>query len=129
MTVTDRNDTAATDLSSKALLSSRLGPRRGLNQPWRAIVAGVEVLLAGGAVWLAFVVWGSGVQTVRGITDAPVTRYHGDLIFLAIVLGAAAVVLVIDAIRQLVLAIGARSKRPGVSDEPFVDSFEDTDLD
>jgi hypothetical protein len=86
-----------------------------LNKPWRALVALAEVLLAGVAVWFAFDLWPRGVATiVTTLTDGRVlesTRYVGSWMAAAIGLGTLAALLVLDAIRQVALAVRTRPKR------------------
>lgn len=86
-----------------------------LNKPWRALVALVELILAGVAVWFAFVLWPHGVATIHErLSNGMVlesTRWVGSYIAGAIGLGTLAAVFVVDAVRQLVLAVRARPKR------------------
>lgn len=84
-----------------------------LHRPWRALVAVVELALAGVLVWLAFVVWSHGITDITMMTgsgrEVTLTRYHGDVIAGAIGLGTLAALLVLDAMRELMLAV--RTKR------------------
>ncbi len=86
-----------------------------LHQPWRALVALVEVVLACLAVWLAFVAWSKGVTTITATledgTVARATRYHGNWIAASIGLGAVASLLVLDAVREVLLAVRTRRFR------------------
>ena len=86
-----------------------------LNKPWRALVALAELVVAGVAVWFAFDFWPRGVaKIVEHYPDDIVlesTRYVGSWMALAILLGTVAAVLVVDAVRQVVLAARARPKR------------------
>lgn len=86
-----------------------------LNKPWRALVALVELLLAGVAVWFAFDLWPRGIaKIVEHYPDGIVlesTRYIGSWMAAAIGLGTVAGLLVVDAVRQLVLAVRTRQKR------------------
>ncbi|WP_260479109.1 hypothetical protein [Kibdelosporangium aridum] len=88
--------------------------RAKLNQPKRALVAAAEVLVAAGLIWLAFYLWPKGVATITTVLDDGRTlvshRYYGHWMSLAIFSGTVAGVLVVDAIRQLVLAARARPK-------------------
>ncbi|MBB4686595.1 hypothetical protein [Amycolatopsis jiangsuensis] len=90
-------------------------PSSRLNQPWRAFVALGEVLVAAVALWLAFLLWHAGVITV--VTTAgdgaqlASQRYFGGHLAGALGLGALAAVLVVDAIRQLLLAVRARRRK------------------
>jgi hypothetical protein len=86
-----------------------------LNKPIRGVVALVEVLLAGFAVWFAFDLWPRGIAHVFArYSNGEViesTRFVGSWLAAAIGLGAVAALLVLDAIRQVVLAVRARPKR------------------
>ena len=86
-----------------------------LNKPWRALVALVELLLAGVAVWFAFDLWPRGVaKIVEHYPDGIVlesTRYVGSWMAAAIGLGTVGALLVVDAVRQVILATGTRPKR------------------
>ncbi len=91
---------------------SEQGP---LHKPWRLIVALVEVLLAAVAVWFSFGVWPLGIAKItehypNGIVLES-TRWIGSWMSLAILLGTVAALLVLDALRQTVLAVRARPKR------------------
>jgi hypothetical protein len=87
----------------------------GLNKPWRAGVAAAQLVLAGVAVWFAFDVWPRGIAKItehypNGIVLES-TRWSGSWMSLAILLGTVAALLVLDAVRQLALAVRARPKR------------------
>ncbi len=88
--------------------------RGSLHEPWRALVALAELLVAGGAVWLAFGSWSRGVVTVTTVlgdgTRLDSTNYVGHWQAAAISLGTVAAVLAIDAVRQIVLAVRVRRK-------------------
>lgn len=77
-----------------------------LHRPWRAAIAGGELLLAGAAVWLAVLMWSSAMTTI----GAETTRYAGNRIGVAMALGAVAALLVVDALRQLLLAVRTRRR-------------------
>jgi hypothetical protein len=85
-----------------------------LHKPWRALVALGELLVAGGAIWLAFWCWSySRVRVTTVLSDGTrldSTNYTGHWQAAAIVLGTVAAVLVLDALRQLVLAVRVRAK-------------------
>jgi hypothetical protein len=86
-----------------------------LNKPWRALVALGELLLAAVHVWLAYDVWPRGIATIveryqNGLVIES-TRWVGSWMSLAILFGTVAALLVLDAVRQLVLAVRARPKR------------------
>lgn len=86
-----------------------------LHQPWRGLVALGELIAAAVALWFAFDVWPRGVAKIvehypNGITLES-TRWIGSWMALAILLGTVAALLVLDAVRQAVLALRARPKR------------------
>lgn len=97
--------------------SARPGARGRLHQPRRWLVALVEVLLAALCVWGAFALWDSGIVAVatelEDGTRLTSTRYLGNRIGSAIALGTLASVLVLDALRQVVLAVRVRRDDPG----------------
>lgn len=68
------------------------------------------------AVWGAFALWGSAVRDVTvHLDDGSVLTsrvYEGDRIALAVALGALTAVLVIDAVRQVMLGVAAKGKKP-----------------
>lgn len=86
-----------------------------LNNPWRALIALGELLLAGVALWFAFDLWPRGVaKIVTTLSDGLVlesTRWIGSWMAAAIGLGTVAALLVLDAIRQIALAVRTRPKR------------------
>lgn len=88
--------------------------RAGLHQPWRALIALVELVLAGVAVWGAFALWQGGISdvVVRLADGATLTSRHyaGDHLAGAIGLGLVAALLVLDAVRQVLLAVRAGRK-------------------
>ncbi|SFN99670.1 hypothetical protein SAMN05421854_101259 [Amycolatopsis rubida] len=90
-------------------------PRTKLNQPWRAFVALGEVVVAGLVLWAAFALWHAGVGTVVTTagdgTKLASERYFGGHIAGALGLGTLSAVLVVDAVRQLLLAVRARHKK------------------
>ncbi|GAB1508306.1 hypothetical protein [Actinophytocola sp. KF-1] len=86
-----------------------------LNKPVRAFVALAELIAAAVAVWFAFDVWPRGVAKIvehypNGLVLES-TRWVGSWMAFAILLGTIAAVLVVDAVRQVVLAVRARPKR------------------
>ncbi|MEV5714484.1 hypothetical protein AB0L41_11340 [Amycolatopsis mediterranei] len=91
------------------------GPRARLHKPWRTLVAAVEVVLAVVAGWAAYACWHSSVATVVTTTDDGAVleshRYFGGLLAAAIGLGTVAALLLVDAVRQLSLAVRARSAK------------------
>ena len=102
-----------------------------LHRPKRALVALVELVLAGLAVWAAFALWADGVTVIHmpdgqgGHVD--LSHYHGDLLAAAIAVGLLAALLVVDAVRQLLLALRARPvrKRGADPDESWPSFDED----
>ncbi|WP_033291083.1 hypothetical protein [Amycolatopsis jejuensis] len=90
-------------------------PETKLNQPWRAFVALGEVVVAGLVLWAAFALWHAGVVTI--VTTAgdgaklASQRHLGGHLAGALGLGALSAVLVVDAIRQLLLAVRARHRK------------------
>ncbi|SFW48277.1 hypothetical protein [Amycolatopsis australiensis] len=92
------------------------GPPARLHKPWRTLVAAVEVVLAVAAGWAATLCWHSAVATVVTHTDDGATleshRYFGGLLAAAIGLGTVAAILLVDAVRQLALAVRARHRKP-----------------
>jgi hypothetical protein len=91
-------------------------PQRGsLNRPWRALVAVGELVVAALVLWAAYWCWPRGVadvvQTTQDGRRVVTTQYYGGWISLAVVLGTICAVLVVDAVRQLVLAVRTRPKR------------------
>lgn len=106
-------------------------PASRLHRPKRALVALVELVLAGLAVWAAFVLWAEGVTVIHmpdgqgGHVD--LTHYQGDLLAAASAVGLVAALLVVDAVRQLLLALRARPvrKRGADPDESWPSFDED----
>ncbi|HVW43023.1 MAG TPA: hypothetical protein VHC18_16910 [Amycolatopsis sp.] len=86
-----------------------------LHQPWRALVALAEVVLAAVAVWGAFQLWDAGVKTLTvTLTDGTVltsTRYLGSWMSGAIGLGVVVAILLVDAVREALLAVHAKHRR------------------
>ena len=84
-----------------------------LNQPWRAAVAGAEFVVAVGLVLFAWWSWGAGRVpiTLPGPDGVDVvTRYVGSWLALSILAGVLAGLLLLDALRQLALAVKVRSR-------------------
>jgi hypothetical protein len=100
--------------------------RARLNQPRRALVAVAELLVAAAAVWVAFRVWPRGVTTITLVGDdgtrQEVTRLVGSWLAAAVGLGTLASLLVLDALRQVLLAVRARPRRgratPDIQETP-----------
>ncbi len=86
-----------------------------LHRPVRAVVALVELLAAGAAVWGAFWAWPHGFATITTVlsdgTALDSQRTYGNWLAAAIGFGTLAALLVVDAVRQVLLAVRARPKR------------------
>jgi len=91
-------------------------PPARLNKPWRGLVAALEVVLAALAVWGAFRFWGgASVQVSTTSEDGAVLvsqRLFGGMLAAAIGLGILAGILLVDAVRQLALAVRTRARKP-----------------
>ncbi|HEV7978306.1 hypothetical protein [Amycolatopsis sp.] len=87
-----------------------------LHRPRRAFVALAEVVVAGVVIWLALLVWdASSVTLTTTLTDGTQlisTRDFGGRIAGAIGLGVLAALLLVDAVRQLLLATRTRHRKP-----------------
>jgi hypothetical protein len=90
------------------------GPPARLHKPWRILVAVVEVVLAVAAGWGAYACWHGGKAVVVTLSgDGALLeshRYFGGLLAGAIGLGTVAAILLVDAVRQLTLALRARHR-------------------
>ena len=86
-----------------------------LHRPGRAIVAAVELLVAAGLVAVAFWAWPKGFATIVTVagdgTELASERVYGNWLGTAIGFGTLAALLVVDAVRQVALAVRARPKR------------------
>lgn len=86
-----------------------------IHQPRRALVALAELLVAAAAIWAAFWFWPRGVATITNVLENGVTqdstRFFGNWMAGAIGFGTLAALLVLDALRQIVLAVRARPRR------------------
>jgi hypothetical protein len=86
-----------------------------LHRPFRAVVAFVELLAAGAALWGAFLVWPRGFATITTVigqgTVLESQRVYGNWLAAAVGLGTLAALLVVDAVRQLLLAVRVRPRR------------------
>lgn len=100
-----------------------------LNQPWRAFLAAGEVVLAAVAVVVGVWCWHRGIVpivTPTGNGTPPLVSivFYGNWMSGAIGLCTVAALLVLDALRQTVLAIRTRRRRkadvPSVTD-PLID--------
>jgi hypothetical protein len=103
----------------------------GLHRPMRAVVALAELVVAGLAVWGAFWAWPKGFATITTlVTDGlelDSQRVYGNWLALAILFGTAAAVLVLDALRQTVLAARARPKRVKPAKDSDADSAAESE--
>ncbi|GAA0505209.1 hypothetical protein GCM10011581_32870 [Saccharopolyspora subtropica] len=86
----------------------------GVHQPWRAAVAGIELVLAVLLVVFAWWAWGQGKVTIAlpgpgGAVDV-VTRSVGSWLSGAVGAVTVAGLLVLDAARQVVLAVRVRRR-------------------
>ncbi|RSN37329.1 hypothetical protein DMC61_04575 [Amycolatopsis sp. WAC 04169] len=90
-------------------------PAARLHKPLRAVVGAVELVLAALAVWGAFACWKAGVVpvviTYGEATTLESQRYFGGPLAGAIGLGVLAAILVVDAIRQFLLAVRAKGRK------------------
>ncbi|MBP2339513.1 hypothetical protein JOF41_005691 [Saccharothrix coeruleofusca] len=93
-----------------------IAPEPALHRPKRALVAAGEVALAVLLGLAAAWCWNRGVLRLSyPVPDHPplrATRYLGNWIGTSIALGTAAGALLIDAVRQTVLAVRARASAP-----------------
>ncbi|MBF6508010.1 hypothetical protein IU422_09665 [Nocardia farcinica] len=85
-----------------------------LNQPWRAAVAGIELVVAVALVAVGWWAWQHGTVTIylpgpHGAIDV-VTRSVGSWLASAVAASTLAGLLLLDAIRQVVLALRARGR-------------------
>lgn len=108
------NDSAAAPARYEPAWPQEPEAERGrVNRPLRAVVAAVEVLLAVAAGWGAALCWSNVVTTVtlRGFNNpGMVSRiYSGPWVAVSIALGLVAALFLVDAFRELMLALRARS--------------------
>jgi hypothetical protein len=88
-----------------------------LHQPWRLAVAAVEVVAAALAVRYALVLWQHGVThmvTPLGGGRPPLvsTIFYGNWMTFAIALVTVAAFVLLDGIREVLLAVRTRTRRP-----------------
>jgi hypothetical protein len=104
----------------------------GLNQPWRGLLALGELVLATVAVLVGIWCWNRGIvpiTTPTGNGTPPLVSivFYGNWMSGAIGLCTIAALLVLDALRQSVLALRTRRRRsalPATKDYPLVDDPE-----
>ena len=91
-------------------------PRPRLNQPKRGLIAAGEVVLIVVLAFAAQWCWHKGIvrleYPVEGQRTLVATRYFGNWIGGAVGLATLAGVLLLDAIRQTVLAVRTRGRKP-----------------
>ena len=91
-------------------------PAPELHQPKRALIAVVEVVLIVLLAFAAHWCWQRGIQRfsypMDGRPPLVATRYHGNWIGGSIALATVAGILLLDAIRQTVLAVRTKDRRP-----------------
>lgn len=109
------SDSSPGEASTPAKDRATRSAQPSLNRPWRALVALVEIVLAAVAVWGAFAMWQRGVTTFSMFTSDGVeltsTHHRGGWIAGAIGLGTLASLLLLDACRELMLALRTRRRR------------------
>lgn len=91
-------------------------PPARLEQPWRFAVAAGELVLAAVAVVVGILLWGKGITTMvtplgGGRPPLVSTIFYGNWMAAGIGLVAVAALLVLDAIREVILAARARGRR------------------
>lgn len=106
---------AVTD-AAESLTTPGFGvPVDHLHQPWRLVVAAVELVFFVAAGWAAVWCWSSATVDVRvrsGDGELLVSHvYQGEWVGLAFVAAAVAGVLLVDASRQVVLGVRTRRRR------------------
>jgi hypothetical protein len=86
-----------------------------LHRPGRALVALAELLVAGAAVWAAFWAWPRGFATITTViadgTALDSQRVYGNWLAAAIGFGLIAALLLVDATRQVLLAVRTKPRR------------------
>jgi hypothetical protein len=118
-----------TETTSTASAPRRADAAPALNQPWRAWLALGEVVLATVAVLVGIWCWHRGIVpivTPTGNGTPPLVSivFYGNWMSGAIGLCTVAALLVLDALREIVLAVRIRRRRPvqpATRDYPLVD--------
>jgi hypothetical protein len=95
-------------------LTAEAEPSPKLHQPGRALIAGVELVLVVVLGFAAHWCWQHGIQEfsypLDGRPPLVSTRYHGNWVALAVVAATVGGILVLDAIRQVILAVRTRDR-------------------
>lgn len=110
------NDSAAAPARVEPAWPQQPEPEPGrVNRPLRAVVALIELLLAVVAGWAATLCWSNVVTTVtvRAANGDELTSriYSAPWVAATIGAGLVAAVLIVDMIRELVLAVRARHRK------------------
>ena len=102
-------------LTDEAEPAPELSSAPNLHQPKRALIAVVEVVLIVLLAFAAHWCWQRGIQRfsypMDGRPPLVATRYHGNWIGGSIALATVAGVLLLDAVRQTVLAVRTKDRR------------------
>ncbi|WP_394615178.1 hypothetical protein JNUCC0626_35990 [Lentzea sp. JNUCC 0626] len=92
----------------------------GLHQPRRWLIAAGEIVVVVLLVVLAIWCWNRGVvrleYPIEGRDPLISTRYHGNWLGTSIASATLAVVLALDAVRQIMLAVRTRPQKAADSD-------------
>ncbi|GLW95678.1 hypothetical protein [Actinokineospora globicatena] len=89
-------------------------PTGGLNRPRRAVAAAVELVLVGALVWFALWAYDRGTVQLAPVAERPdldFQHFAGNWIGISVAAGTLAALLLLDAGRQLALAVRTRSRR------------------
>jgi hypothetical protein len=104
------NDVSAPPIADEPAADLIPPPRpSGSRRSLRLLLAAVELVAAGFAVWAAFWCWPRGIATITLVledgTQLVSTRYYGNWMAAAIGLGILAALLVLDAVRHLMAVL------------------------